>query len=114
MQRRLSFVKLANKWFVVLPEWEGDVEDLQMVCGADLLLECISNGQPVVTISIVEKSSTRLTLLSSDDYGATYKVNSPYYQGDVWLCNVTKYVLGEFPKVIYIIREDEEETKGGE
>lgn len=113
MQIKLSFVKLANKWFVVLPEWEGDVEDLQMVCGADLLLECISNGQPIVTIRIVEKSSTRLTLLSIDDYGATYKVDSPYYQGDVWLCNVTKYVLGEFPKVMCITQEDEE-TKGGE
>ena len=33
--------------------------------------------------------------------GATYRLeNDPDFE--IWLCNVTKYVFGEFPKNIYI------------
>ena len=40
----LSFVKEeSNKWYVVLPEWEGDKEELEMVLGADELLDRLSS-----------------------------------------------------------------------
>lgn len=26
----LEFIKLANKWYVDLPNWEGSVEDLEL------------------------------------------------------------------------------------
>ena len=31
-----------NRWFVDLPEWEGEKDELEMVLGADMLLDIIS------------------------------------------------------------------------
>jgi hypothetical protein len=45
MTRRFKFYKEEDgKWFVDLPEWEGDKDDLEMVMGADILLEILSNN----------------------------------------------------------------------
>lgn len=45
-----------------------------------------------------------LKLLDSDEFGATYSVSSKdfIFSNDIWLCNVTKYVFGEFPELLYI------------
>ena len=44
MIRRFKFYKEdTGKWFVELPEWEGERDDLEMVMGADILLEILSN-----------------------------------------------------------------------
>ena len=40
---QIRFVKLAEKWFIDIP-WIGDVNDLQMVDGADSLLEILAEG----------------------------------------------------------------------
>ena len=45
MTRKFKFYKEEdNRWFVDLPEWEGDKEDLEMVMGADILLEILSGN----------------------------------------------------------------------
>ena len=49
MKKILSFVKLSERWFVDIP-WEGDVSDLQMVAGADLLLDSLCNGNTRISI----------------------------------------------------------------
>ena len=36
---QIRFVKLAEKWFIDIP-WIGDVNDLQMVSGADSQVYC--------------------------------------------------------------------------
>lgn len=101
MRKCLKFVKLANRWFVILPEYEGAVEELEMVAGADKLLETLSDGNSVVSLEISDSPTSFDGILmirqEMDDMGATYLLGS----GTVWLCNVTKYVLGEFPKYIY-------------
>ena len=43
MKTTLRFIKLSNKWFVDIP-WDGDIDDLQMVDGADLMLDALSHG----------------------------------------------------------------------
>ena len=42
MEKKLIFVKLAGKWFVLLPDYPGDPMDLEMVSGADTLCETIN------------------------------------------------------------------------
>ena len=49
----LNFVKEEdNRWYIDLPNWEGDKADLEMVMGADTLLEYISNNGDYVSIKI--------------------------------------------------------------
>jgi hypothetical protein len=28
-----------NRWYIILPEWTGEKEELEMVCGADSMLD---------------------------------------------------------------------------
>jgi len=110
--KKLKFIKeYTNRWYVVLPEWTGAKEDLEMVAGADTMLDIISEGNKEVTISISEKEfegSDKLEFVrmaTEINNGAFYKINT--YKGvelnlELWLCNVTLFVLGDFPKQIYI------------
>src|ERR1041385_9193711 len=52
MTRRFKFYREINDWFVDLPEWEGDKTDLQMVAGADSMLDIISQGEDSVWLTI--------------------------------------------------------------
>lgn len=119
MEKRLKFIKMtANGWYVQLPNYEGHVSDLQMVAGADTLCELIANDLTEITVTISDEPfentnfSTKqfqLEFINStgtgsdagwEEEGANYRLES--LQLDVWLCNVTKYVFGEFPATIYI------------
>ena len=103
---KLTFEKdyLLN-WYVILPDYEGVKSDLQMVEGADLMLDILAQDQWLITLNIdVEpncNSELKLIKQSEDEFGATYKFESKH-EFDVWLCNVTKFVFGYFPDEIYI------------
>lgn len=101
-----------NRWYVDLPEWEGSKDDLEMVSGADSLLDIISwnyfDGLDYVMINVTEtednsKVSYKLVLDTILDAGAIYYVHNQYLEPfEIWLCDVTKFVFnGEFPKIIY-------------
>jgi len=113
MVKELEFVKLAGIWFVELPDYDGDPWDLEMVAGADTLCDMLAkNGRVKVSLAT---NLDDLDPICAPDYtldfinstvsnglqdGANYKVRE--LDLDVWLCNVTKYVFGEFPTTIYI------------
>lgn len=104
MKRIFTFIKEENRWYVDLPEWEGSKADLEMVCGADEMLETISNGinsvKLLISLNPLEKNDIILTLNDELEChsGAYYKHNI----NDIWLCDVTKFIFGYFPKIIYI------------
>lgn len=107
---KLTFVKLCNKWYIDLPSYEGELPELQMVAGADDLLQEIANKSDKtnqVTIEIVEnrkESDIQLDLVELTQSGGTYKVHSTENQFEtkqLWLCNVTKFVFGDHPKEIF-------------
>lgn len=118
MEKKLTFVKLAGNWFVHLPNYEGHYSDLEMVLGADVLCDMIDTfdtGYITVTVSTEPKESNFTTKEYVLDFvnstgtgpdsgweqdGANYRLRE--WKLDVWLCNVTKYVFGEFPATIYI------------
>jgi hypothetical protein len=94
-----------NRWYVILPEWEGDRSDLEMVCGADTMLDILSKGENFVEMFVSDKSfddhTIELSFDKNDGGGAWYKLKSDKQNFDVWLCGVTKFVFDDFPKKIY-------------
>ena len=56
--KNYTFNKENGSWYIDLPNWEGTKAELQMVAGADTLLDKLSNqGTSVnVTMSIEKKS----------------------------------------------------------
>jgi len=102
------FVKETDgRWFIELPEWKGDKSDLEMVFGADTMLDIAAQGEMVsyLTISEEEYDDHRFTLnlIGEEDGGGRYNLKSEMYEFDVWLCHVTKFVFGgRLPTKLYV------------
>lgn len=112
----LSFVKEKNgNWYIDLPEWQGSHGNLQMVAGADELLDGLLTEGNRVSVQVV-KAKDEIDEYETDAnyvkchrqeecpvYGATYSVAG---MEDVvermWICPVTLFVLGEYPHCLYI------------
>ena len=105
------FYKEEGRWFIFLPEYEGPKEDLEMVAGADVFLDTLSEGSSSVRLYLTlnpYKGAEVLTMLDDDgtiESGAFYRLDSYKtikLELIMWLCDVTKFVfLGEFPERIY-------------
>jgi len=112
ISRRLRFYKeVDGSWFVDLPEWTGSKSELQMVSGADTMLDFMSEDKGEVSVYISDGDFEGGDVLVFNRFaheignGAHYKL--PKFKGvdinlDVWLCDVTAFVFGFFPKSIYI------------
>lgn len=107
----LKFIKEdSNRWYIDLPSWTGDKSDLEMVCGADNLLDILSGNTNEVSLDVYEDSfqgceELEMVNLATDlGNGAYYLLKN--YKGevvnlDLWLCDVTKFVFGYLPNKIY-------------
>ncbi len=118
MRRTFKFYKTeVGRWYVDLPEWEGSVDELEMVAGADLFLELLSQGEETVflTLSTVPFEGSEILEMKylgtlegwEMGTGAWYKLVSYMgleYKLDMWLCDVTKFVFGSFPENIYFCK----------
>lgn len=105
----LRFIKLAGYWFVHIPDYDGEPEDLVMVEGADVMcdfLDTSNQGMIHVEIKSEEQDTSiyhKLEFIKSDTEGADYNVTGPIVKNmNIWLCNVTKYVFGQFPATLYV------------
>lgn len=103
-----------SKWFVVLPEflekYPGHEAELQMVFGADTMLDIIAQGEDHVYLN--------LSLMHFEGCDELHKLNNtpnvggamyvmPKYKGfdynlEMWLCGVTEFVFGHMPEKIYL------------
>jgi hypothetical protein len=98
------FNKEDGKWYIDLPNWTGTKAELQMVGGADTLLDHLSNNGDTVLVDLStdkecpEGFETLKRIIQTPPNGCIYHLGfSP-----VWLCNVTKFVFdGVFPKRIH-------------
>lgn len=114
-----TFYKESNgDWFIDLPEYieqGGTKSELQMVCGADTMLDVLSQGEDTVRVTFATEDiggcKYQLHLRSLDYIGAeqwgNYKApgaSETYPEIDtVMLCPVTKFVFnGDFPLKIYV------------
>lgn len=102
-----------GRWYAVLPSWLGDREELEMVCGADKLLDLFTQGEKdyfsllMSSVPFVDYSFVLNKIEDTPEVGgATYwfddKIYGIDYKFDLWLCDVTRFVFGELPDKIYV------------
>jgi hypothetical protein len=110
----LDFEKEEGKWYVVLPTWTGPKEALQMVAGADVMLDILSNNGSSITLELESRADLPddwryylgFTKNAKEEYGegAFYTFVdslSNYRDKTIWLCAVVNFVFGEYPETIY-------------
>lgn len=100
----LSFEKDNTGWYIILPEWKGSRADLAMVAGADTLLDNLSSNSNYITLEVrldqQDNSFIKLTKIKNCWFNGADYITSNNHK--LWLCNVTKFVLGGLPDSIYI------------
>ena len=109
-----KFYKDSNGWFVDLPESNFSKMELEMVAGADTFCDVLAQGENEIYVILSDTPCegcevlqfTNLGKVEGFEFGsgAWYFLNE--YQGisycmEMWLCDVTKFVFGKFPKIIY-------------
>lgn len=116
-------------WYYDFKHWGFDHHNLLMVSGADDLCELYANGKDEVTVNIIASrkmldenktndydmfcaEKTKFTSISDNLlYGRTYTNTTVDEEGELhvktmWICPVTLFVLGRYPKYIYIKNEN--------
>jgi hypothetical protein len=98
-------------WYIDFPGWPFDHHNLMMVAGADELCAFLSDDDKIAKISVIP-SNKELNLegygkLIQGEHsltgGSTYEVtNLPGFDREIWICPVTLFVLGEYPKYLYV------------
>lgn len=103
----LTFTNENGRWFAEVPEWTGDRAELEMVCGADTMLDIIAQGRSQITLNIsetpFEDTQFTLTINREDGGGAWYNLSSEDIILEIWLCHVTKFVFdGRLPEKLFV------------
>lgn len=122
----LHFIKEpSGRWYIDLPQWQGSKDDLEMVCGADTLLDLLADGKKEATLetSLEDFEGAGKLIFKSLDIesgnGAYYSFDtddtiSPSHI-DMWLCDVTKFVFGYFPNIVFFkVSETQKSTTNTE
>lgn len=111
-----------KRWYYDFPHWGFDHANLEMVSGADTLCELYAKGKNEVTINITASNKRRdhCTNICSEFVAETlpkniklldkYLLGRNYTHIDIndghevrmWICPVTLFVLGRYPKYIYV------------
>ncbi len=85
--KNLKFYKEKDgRWYVDLPEWTGSKADLEMVCGADTLLDKLSKegNRVVCQVSVIPVENFELLqfIREADEWqnGAFYRLGSIFGQ----------------------------------
>lgn len=113
---QIEFQKEADGgWYVVFPGWPFDHHNLLMVSGADKMCELLSEDGTRTKISVIptkkrEKHEGYFELTQTESSltgGSTYKVDLEEFKlrfgrDTLWLCPVTLFVLGQYPKYMYV------------
>jgi hypothetical protein len=108
-----KFYKKGDNWFIDLPDFllgGGSIDDLQMIDGADKMLDLISeNGNSVLLYisSFPFDEADELILIEKCDPfvgGGNYLLKSfekKEVNKTIWLCQVTEFVFGQIPSKIF-------------
>lgn len=113
-----------KRWYYDFKHWGFEHGNLEMVSGADDLCELYANGQNEVTVNIIctEKPQSYSTTIYDEFiaeplpkewtswkdkliWGRNYTHVDPNDENKtmrMWICPVTLFVLGRYPKHIYI------------
>lgn len=104
-------------WYVDFPHWPFSHDNLAMVSGADKMLELLSEGDLFVRVSVIpakkqeqheeyiELEQTEHSLFGGSTYQVKYGPFIKKFKRDtLWICPVTLFVLGRYPRFIYVKR----------
>ena len=102
-------------WYIDIPGWPFKHHNLAMVGGADKLCTYLAQGSQSVIVEVIatnhRKSLPGYGLLTKTDSsllaGADYEPSGfGSFTHGVWICPVTLFVLGRYPKYIFISRKN--------
>ena len=102
-------------WYVDFPNWPFDHHNLMMVAGADKLCAFLSDDDLHAWVNVIpankEEDHPGYAKLIQQEYsltgGSTYKVTDlEGFDRDIWLCPVTLFVLGRYPRYLYVKKAD--------
>jgi len=114
-----KFIKTGHDWYIDLPEFleqGGSIGDLQMVDGADKMLDMMAGNKSSIILHIDREQfegADKLTLTEKCDpyVGGGYYIMEQYEGQEInrtmWLCQVTEFVFGDIPQQIFVKREKE-------
>lgn len=121
MEKIVRFFKQDNKWYADISN--HTLEENEMVMGADIALDFLSNGKSEVKLTLSDtypgyNAPLCLYRHTHDDEGAYYGVDGLLFMDfidnfaqeyighkpEVWICNVTHDVFGEHPERIYVLK----------
>jgi hypothetical protein len=100
MNKYRFYKEQDGRWYIDLPEWTGEKADLEMVLGANDMLDVLARGDDWVDVMISTEEfeeSQCLTLIGDGVYENSHIYGPP----TVWLCSVTEFVFGNYPPKIY-------------
>jgi hypothetical protein len=112
--RKYRFYKKATDWFIDLPayiEEGGSIGDLQMVDGADKMLDIISKGSDSVSLLIAQLPFAEADILILKEkcdptIGGGYyfmeKFEGTTVNQTMWLCQVITFIFGDVPPQIFV------------
>lgn len=100
----ITFIKKDNRWYADIPY--DDPEELEMVEGADVLLQYLSEGHDQIRLTISlnkqkAKNPLHLQLIQHNECGATYQIGDDP-KDTIWLCNVVHTLFQDHPRDLYI------------
>lgn len=112
-----KFIRTGLAWYIDLPEYlaqGGTMGDLQMVDGADKMLDRMAGDKDNVTLYVSGEpfeGADVLTLIEKcDPYigGGNYFMK--LYENEeinqrMWLCQVTEFIFKNIPPQIYVKRK---------
>ena len=100
-------------WYVDFPDWPFAHHNLAMVGGADKLCCYLADGKQTVRVEVIANKHslplsgygllTKTKTYSNLFYGANYDATDcEDFQRSIWICPITLFVLGRYPKYIYV------------
>lgn len=112
MRKTFRFYKTPeNRWYIDLPDWQDDISALEMVLGADTMLDKVSEYTNECFLDISDEPFEGADLvklienLQQSIGGGNYLMET--FKGvivnqEMWLCEVTEYVFAGLPELIYV------------
>lgn len=116
--RVYNFLKQQGRWYIDLPEYleqGGSKGDLEMVAGADQMLDAMARGKKKVSLELDRESFDGADLLElvelceapkGGGYYILHTFGGRAIAKKMWLCDVVLFVFGDMPERIFVKRLD--------
>ena len=105
----VSFIKVGRKWYCEVPGFPKELfEHTLMVGGASKFLDYHARGRKRIAmkVKITNEENGNMGLVKNSSTltgGAFYNDLSGSVNEEIWLCPVTLFVLGKYPRNIQIL-----------